>query len=103
MSKYKTVRWQNLRERRLKLDGYMCKECRRYGRTNTGDTVHHIYQAKDYPDLFWNIKNLITLCRECHNEMHDRKTGELTKLGIELMERNKFKISPTQVGAKLSQ
>ena len=102
MNNYKTVRWRKLRERRLKLDGYMCKECRRYGKTKPADTVHHIYQAKDYPELFWNIKNLISLCSNCHNEMHDRTTRELTKLGIELIERNKFKISPHPVGTKLS-
>ena len=92
MNNYKTVRWRKLRERRLKVDGYMCKECGRYGKTKPADTVHHIYQAKDYPDLFWNIKNLISLCSNCHNEMHDRYTQELGIKGKALMEREKHKI-----------
>ena len=94
MNKYKIVRWRKLRERRLKQDEYMCKECRRYGRTVPADTVHHIYPAEDYPNLFWNIKNLISLCKDCHNKMHNRSTRKLTKTGLELVERNKFKISP---------
>lgn len=81
---YKTKRWEDLRSRVLRRDNYICQECKRYGRMRSGNHVHHIFPAEFYPDYQWKPWNLITLCRDCHNAMHDRDTHELSTKGEQL-------------------
>ena len=95
MNIYKTRKWLRTRERVLRRDEYMCRECRRYGRTTPATTVHHILPLEQRPDLKLNSQNLISLCNECHNQMHDRNTNELTEKGLQWVERIYKEIEPT--------
>lgn len=90
--RYKTTRWKRLREAVLKRDGYVCQESKRFGKTRGATVVHHIFPAKDYPYLFYNPKNLISLSAEEHNQMHDRITDEITKKGKAWQDRVKSEI-----------
>ena len=78
---YSSARWKKKRENVLMRDNYLCQECRRYGKTNPAQTVHHSIPLEQRPDLKLDSKNLISLCYRCHELMHDRSTGELTALG----------------------
>ena len=60
----------------------MCQESKRYGRVVPADMVHHIYPVEDYPELFLDPDNLISLSNREHNHMHDRLTGEITAKGL---------------------
>lgn len=73
-------------------DGYLCQESRRYGLNVDADVVHHIFPAKEYPELFYNPNNLISLSNKAHNQMHDRLTNELTDKGKDLQKRMEVKI-----------
>ena len=84
---YAGPRWQHLRRRVLRRDGYMCQEARRYGKRVPAEVVHHIYPADEWPEYAWCEWNLLSLSRENHNRMHDRETGRLTALGLRWMER----------------
>lgn len=84
---YKTTVWKKKREMILRRDEYMCRECRRYGKTTPATTVHHIYPIEEYPQWRLESWNLISLCWACANAMHDRKTGKLTELGWEWQRR----------------
>ena len=84
---YKTREWERKRETILKRDIYQCKECKRYGIVADANTVHHILPVTMRPDLKLNSKNLISLCNEHHEKMHNKFNHELSKLGIELMQR----------------
>lgn len=42
MSFYKKKTWIRKREKILKRDEYLCRECKRYGKTTQATTVHHI-------------------------------------------------------------
>ncbi|HCP14832.1 MAG TPA: restriction endonuclease [Peptococcaceae bacterium] len=88
---YKNPKWLRKREVILRRDDYLCRECRRYGRSTPATTVHHIIP------LLWclvhNLSlalasiNLISLCNKCHEKMHDRDTYKLTALGLEWVRR----------------
>lgn len=93
MNKYKSEKWKKKRESILKRDNYLCKECHRFGKSVSANTVHHINPAEDYPDLFLSDENLISLCNSCHNEMHDRNTNHLTKKGQDLKNRTLIRAS----------
>lgn len=74
-------RWIKLREKILRRDGYLCRECKRYGRLVEATTVHHVWPAEDYPESAYCEWNLLSLCDESHAKMHHRKTRKLTALG----------------------
>lgn len=70
---YNTTKWKRKREKILKRDGYMCQECRRYGRRVEATTVHHIKHYDEHPELGLVDSNLVSLCTACHNKAHPEK------------------------------
>lgn len=72
---YTSKAWGHKREKILRRDGYMCRECRRYGRNRAATTVHHIVPYEERPDLALTDNNLISLCAACHNKKHPEKGG----------------------------
>lgn len=70
---YKSRRWKHKRAQILRWDGYLCQECREYGRMTQATTVHHIQHVEDHPELAYNDDNLVSLCEKCHNKAHPEK------------------------------
>ena len=84
---YKDKRWIRKREAILRRDGYMCRMSARYGKKVPATTVHHIFPLTEYPQYKLEGWNLISVCADAHNRLHDRVTGELTEEGRDLMIR----------------
>lgn len=64
---YQSASWAEKRNKRLKIDGYRCAKC---GFTRALE-VHHInYERVFHEDV---SKDLITLCKKCHNEIELQK------------------------------
>lgn len=78
---YHSKRWKNLRWSVLRDDGYMCQRCRVKGKFVQAEHVHHIFPIEKYDRYKWDRWNLISLCWQCHAEMHNRFNGELSKTG----------------------
>lgn len=72
MNLYKTYRWQKLRDKALKRDHVECQWCKEKGKVVKATVIHHIKEADKYPDLFFELPNLVSLCRECHEKHHGR-------------------------------
>lgn len=70
---YSSAAWKRRRAAILRRDGYMCRECRKYGRRVPARTVHHIQHLEDRPDLALDPANLVSLCEACHNHAHPEK------------------------------
>lgn len=65
--------WAKLRATRLQMDNYKCKNCGSPINLN----IHHIR----YP-LVWgeeDISDLVTLCDECHKNIHFNAMEEVNK------------------------
>ncbi|MEH7462762.1 HNH endonuclease [Bacillus thuringiensis] len=88
---YKSTRWKNKRLRILKCDLHQCQECKRYGRNEEATTVHHINPLRMYPEIRLESWNLVSLCGNCHEKMHDRQSDTLTDLGKQWQDRVKLK------------
>ena len=73
---YHSKQWETVRDGVLRRDGYQCQYCKRYGRLRGASHVHHINPIEIYPELALARWNLVSLCRECHNRMHDRDSHE---------------------------
>ena len=87
MFDYYGARWKKKRNHILRLDGYIDRIAKRYGRTEEATVVHHIYPADEYPEYAWQDWNLISVSLATHNKLENRQTGELTEMGMELQRR----------------
>ena len=72
---YKSAEWQRKRKQILKRDGYLCVNCKRFGRLRPATDVHHILHRDEFPELRMTNSNLISLCKACHNKQHPEKGG----------------------------
>lgn len=61
----------------LKLDRNECQHCKAKGRYRRGYIVHHVKHLRDRPDLALSVydeetgeRQLVTLCKLCHEEEH---------------------------------
>lgn len=71
--KYHSKRWQRLRKQKLILDP-TCERCAKRKIYVPAYFVHHkeYITDKNYEDdnVFFNIDNLESLCKKCHNQEH---------------------------------
>jgi 5-methylcytosine-specific restriction endonuclease McrA len=82
---YFTEDWKELREYVLDFYHYECQECLKKGDYTKADCVHHVMEVRQHPRLALsmyyvddkgkNQRNLVPLCNQCHNIVHD-KLGE---------------------------
>lgn len=78
MAVYNTARWKRLRLVKLR-NNPLCEVCEKKGITKMADDVHHIqsFMSVDNPEarkaLAFDYDNLMSLCDECHSEIHKRK------------------------------
>jgi len=62
------------REACFKRDDYTCHDCGQLGgRLN----AHHIYPFQSYPELKFEVSNLLTLCKRCHDAFHKAAGGHV--------------------------
>jgi len=57
--------WQRVRARCLRHNP-LCHDCSESGRVTIAKEVHHVKKIKDRPDLRLDERNLMTLCKRCH-------------------------------------
>ena len=69
---YNSSSWQKIRKQVLSRDFYICQIC---GECNC-NTVHHVIEiteANQYDTAITNnVDNCITVCNQCHDEIHNR-------------------------------
>lgn len=73
---YKSSNWTRLRKQALERDHYECQWCAAKGKTVKATTVHHIVPADERPDIAYELDNLVSLCRTCHEQHHGRQRRE---------------------------
>ena len=77
--------WRGARKLALQRDHYVCqlrlsKKC-----TRKANTVHHIKERSEHPELALVLSNLVSCCYWCHEETKKRKINEAL---IRARERN---------------
>ena len=77
---YHSKKWKEIRAYILQRDFFMCQICK----TPNCNTVHHIKELTpaniNDSTITVNPSNLITVCKRCHNLIHDRyKQSESTQ------------------------
>lgn len=70
-SKISSRKWKKTRDQVIIRDQGICVLCfLKYGRIFSKSLeVHHIVKRIDDPSLMYDLDNLVTVCRECHEEL----------------------------------
>lgn len=76
---YRSPRWKKLRETALRRDKYLCRECYKYGKRVEAEVVHHKVEVLTDYSLAFDLDNLESLCKACHNKRHPEKANILNK------------------------
>ena len=80
---YTWSKWKTKREEVLRLDKYECQICKQRGKYKKATTVHHVNYVKKHPIWYYfrgeKKRNLISLCHECHEEVHGYRKKEKKK------------------------
>ena len=72
-------RWQTIRKEVLYLSKGMCLYCYK----SAAEDVHHIKPVHLFPELVYELNNLVPLCKRCHGFMEVRfNRGEDTETQI---------------------
>ena len=77
---YSSERWKHLRLVKL-YDSPLCERCLKVGKTVPAVDVHHVVSFMSVDDpverrrLAYDYENLMSLCRACHNELHNGHKG----------------------------
>ena len=74
---YHSAKHRHWRDRVLRRAGYLCEECKRYGRTTPATVAHHVKHVEEYPELRYDVTNGRALCAACHNKYHPEKGGKI--------------------------
>ncbi|CQR24589.1 HNH endonuclease [Streptococcus varani] len=73
---YTSTAWRKLRRKVLIRDHFECQWCAAEGKVTMSDQsileVDHIKELEHYPEFALDIDNLRTLCKEHHNQRHER-------------------------------
>ena len=82
---YRSRTWKRVAHEVRQIDRNECQLCKACGRYSRGEIVHHIKHLRDRPDLAMDIydpitgeRQLITVCKRCHEREH---MGTLIKTG----------------------
>jgi len=81
----KSEYWEQVRNIVLKRDGYKCTKCKNKKPLH----VHHLTYVHHGEELLY-LEDLITLCENCHNEVHKKKNRS-----VKLKKDKRFKIVKT--------
>ena len=83
---YDRAAWKNARRAALERDGYLC-QLRFAGCTRIADTVHHVQELEDRPDLALELDNLTSCCRSCHEQTkhRDKLRIDNTPIGVRVI------------------
>lgn len=75
---YQSQRWRTLRAVKIS-DQPLCERCLSMGKIEPAEDVHHIvsFMSTDDPvrqvALAYDYDNLMSLCKECHQYLHNAK------------------------------
>jgi len=75
---YNSERWHKLSEYKRSVTP-LCELCEEKGITRPAEDVHHIisfmkgHDRGEREELAYNYNNLMSLCKECHQNIHNKR------------------------------
>ncbi len=88
---YTSSEWLNLRAAVLEVHKFECQHCKAKGFYKKATTVHHIQFVRRHPRLALSktyfylekeYKQLIPLCHDCHEAVHDYRSSKKKEMPL---------------------
>ena len=81
---YNTPLWKNMRLKQVQ-EQPLCQVCEIEGKITLAEDVHHLISfvgknEMEKQQLAFNPDNIVSVCRKCHNEIHNGKYKGCTSL-----------------------
>lgn len=86
---YNSYHWRQLSAQVKKEQHNECQLCKQEGKYSSADIVHHVMHLRKHPELAYSRTyedeqgtthiQLLVLCNECHNKVHNRKLNTVKK------------------------
>lgn len=83
---YTSTKWRKMAARVLSHYNYQDQVKKRYGKMIQAEMVHHALPAEDFPEYFFEPKNLVPVSRSTHRGLHN-DDGTLTAAGVDVARR----------------
>lgn len=69
---YNSKGWRKRSRRIIKAYHNECQMCKAEHRLTRATLAHHVKHLRDYPELAYEPSNLLPLCHDCHERIHER-------------------------------
>ena len=69
---YNDKSWRRLSHKLIKDYHKECQMCKAEHKLTRATLAHHIKHLRDYPELAYEPSNLMPLCHDCHERIHER-------------------------------
>lgn len=77
---YQNTQWRKMRDCYIK-EHPLCDECLKKGKITPAEDVHHIRSPFKKGEINWALlldeDNLMSLCKNCHAEIHNKQLGHI--------------------------
>lgn len=88
---YQWSAWKDMRAKVMRMDNYECQLCKAKGKHSKGEIVHHVKHLRDYPEYALSLycgeeRQLITVCKRCHEELHPESQRQFARVNEPLTE-----------------
>ena len=94
---YDWPEWEQVRNDVLKLDNMECQLCKQRRRYRRPALVHHVKHLKVRPDLALSVvdpetgeRQLLSVCRGCHEELHPERMRRKGSLCVSLLTQERW-------------
>ena len=71
---YCSREWQQLRQTKWVAENGLCEICKKQGIIKEAREIHHIEPITENWNKRLDYDNLIALCSDCHNAIHNRQS-----------------------------
>ncbi len=68
-------KWLRVKRAAFERDGYKCQLCG----SQKDLCGHHVKERAQYPELAYDVSNIVTLCKYCHAKQHPGKEKLITR------------------------
>lgn len=89
--------WEQVRGDVLRLDNKECQLCKQRHRYRRAALVHHVKHLKARPDLALSVvdpetggRQLLSVCRGCHEELHPERMRRKGSLCVSLLTQERW-------------
>lgn len=69
---YGSYEWQVTAREAIKAAHGECRMCKENHKLTKATTAHHIKYLRNAPELAYEQSNLLALCHDCHERIHER-------------------------------